>query len=65
MSKVNLSNFVKDLKSKVDCDFKSLDWFDVLVHELELFSIETDMDLHINVVDKENHNTRLVIDIEN
>lgn len=65
MQKEDLNKIFEILKDKVNFDFTSLEWLDVLVHELEIFSLETDIDLHINIIDKTNHNTRLVIDVEN
>lgn len=56
---------LRDYFDNADVDYNNLAEFDVLVKELELFSKINDLDLHINITDKTNHNTRLVVDIEN
>ena len=61
MSKLSLQDYFDN----ADVDYANLDELNVLIKELELFSKINDLDLHINITDKANRNTKLVMDIEN
>ena len=56
---------LRDYFDNADVDYANLDELNVLIKELELFSKINDLDLHINITDEANRNTRLVFNIEN
>lgn len=56
-------NEVRDYLSSLELEFYTLDYFNILIKELEMFAKINDLDVHINITDETNHNTRLVIDI--
>ena len=63
MSDRTIKDVLFDLKNTEDCDYGTLDYFNILIKELELFAKVNNIDLDINITDYTNHNTKLVIDI--
>jgi len=53
---------VEEFFKNLDIDY-NLDYFNILLKELDCFAKINDLDLHINITDKVNHNTKLVIDM--
>lgn len=48
-----------------EVDYTEVEYFNLLLKELELFSKVNNIDIDINIFDKVNNNTKLVVDIEN
>lgn len=50
--------------SESEVDYTEVEYFNVLLKELELFSKVNNIDLDIKIYDKTNNNTKLVVDME-
>lgn len=47
-----------------EADYTEVEYFNLLLKELELFSKVNNIDIDINIFDKTNNNTKLVVEIE-
>lgn len=63
MKEIDVLHDIKDCLQNLDYDDYTLDYFNILLKELDNFAEINDLDIHITITDEANHNTRLVIDM--